>query len=129
MAAEIIPNIPMNGSVWELKVSPENLSLLVGMIFTGEISGKIAKEVIPEMLKTGASAQEIISSKGLSQISDEQTLTNVIRKVIDNNKDQVAAYRSGKLQLYGFFVGQVMKETSGQANPKITNELLKKELA
>lgn len=77
------------------------------------------------MMKDGTMASEIVEKRGLSQISDESAIKAIVQKVVDANPEQVASYKSGKVQLLGFFVGQVMKETKGRANPKTVNELLK----
>ena len=77
------------------------------------------------MLKDGTSAKEIVEKKGLSQITDTSAIKEICQKVVDANPNQVAAYKGGKVQLFGFFVGQVMKETKGRANPQVVNQLLK----
>ena len=77
------------------------------------------------MMQTGKAASKIVEEKGLSQISDEGAIKEICQKVVDANPNQVAAYKGGKVQLFGFFVGQVMKETKGRANPKTVNDLLK----
>ena len=76
-------------------------------------------------MKEGGSAKELVEKQGLSVISDEGALKDIIDKVITNNASQVELYRSGKDKLFGFFVGQVMKETKGRANPQLLNKLLK----
>ena len=95
----------------------------------GTISGKIAKEVLEEMWQTGSDSQEIIKSKGLEQISDESELESIAQSILDNNPSQVEAFKSGKDKLFGFFVGQVMKETQGKANPGAVNAILKRLLS
>jgi aspartyl-tRNA(Asn)/glutamyl-tRNA(Gln) amidotransferase subunit B len=112
-------------SINETKLSPENLVELVNLIEKGTISNNIGKQIIFTMLKEGTSASDIVEKQGLSQISDEGALKEIIQKVISSNSGQVNAYKGGKVQLFGFFVGQVMKETKGRANPKTVNELLK----
>jgi aspartyl-tRNA(Asn)/glutamyl-tRNA(Gln) amidotransferase subunit B len=107
-------------------VSSDNMSELVSKIESAEISGKIAKTVFEEMFATGKSPSAIIKEKGLVQISDAGQLEGVIRKVIESNPSQVQQYKAGKDKLLGFFVGQVMKETKGQANPGVLNDLVKK---
>ena len=77
------------------------------------------------MMKDGKKASQIVEERGLSQISDEGAIKEIVQKVVDSNPNQVAAYKGGKTQLLGFFVGQVMKETKGRANPKTVNDLLK----
>ena len=80
------------------------------------------------MMKDGKKASQIVEEKGLSQISDEGAIKEIVQKVVSDNPEQVAAYKGGKVQLLGFFVGQVMKETKGRANPKTVNELIRAEL-
>lgn len=108
----------------ETKLTPENLVELVNLIEKGTISNNIGKQIIFTMLKDGTSASAIVEKQGLSQISDEGALKEIVQKIIDSNAQQVAAYKAGKTQLLGFFVGQVMKETKGRANPKAVNDLL-----
>ena len=105
---------------------PENFGKLIERISDNTISGKIAKSVLEEIWENGSDVDEIIKSKGLVQIQDESLLEEIAKKVIDSNPDQVAAYKGGKDKLFGFFVGQVMKETQGKANPKSVNDILKK---
>lgn len=107
-------------------VSATQLAELIAKIDSGEISGKIAKTVFEEMFATSKDAGSIIKDKGLVQISDPAALEGIIRKVIESNPSQLAEYKSGKVKLLGFFVGQAMKETKGQANPALLNELVKK---
>ncbi len=112
-------------SINETKLTPENLAELIGLIEKNTISNNIGKQIIIDMLKDGKSASKIVEEKGLSQISDTGAIKEIAQKVIDANPNQVAAYKSGKVQLLGFFVGQVMKETKGRANPKTVNDLIK----
>jgi aspartyl-tRNA(Asn)/glutamyl-tRNA(Gln) amidotransferase subunit B len=109
-------------------VSAENLALLVKNVDSGQISGKIAKTVFDEMFASGKSPDAIISEKGLVQISDPAALEAVVKKIVEANPSEVAGYKAGKTKLLGFFVGQVMKETKGQANPGLVNDLVKKHL-
>ncbi len=113
----------------ESKIDAQNFSELIQKITDNTISGKIAKEVLEEMWNTGIKVSEVIDSKGLQQISDEGELENIIEIILNENTDQVNAYKSGKDKLFGFFVGQVMKATQGKANPGLVNELLKKKLS
>jgi aspartyl-tRNA(Asn)/glutamyl-tRNA(Gln) amidotransferase subunit B len=110
-------------------VTPRGLAELLVMKRKGEVSGPIAKTVLEEMFATGKSAAEIIKAKGLTQVSDEGALEKIIDEVMAQNPQQLAQYRSGKEQLFGFFVGQVMKASGGKANPAKVNELLKRKLA
>ncbi len=109
----------------ETKLTPENLAELISLIEKGTISNNIGKQIIFDMMKEGKKASQIVEERGLSQITDEGAIKEIVQKVVDANPDQVTAYRNGKVQLLGFFVGQVMKETKGRANPKSVNELLK----
>jgi aspartyl-tRNA(Asn)/glutamyl-tRNA(Gln) amidotransferase subunit B len=107
-------------------VSSEHLGQLLQKIESNEISGKIAKTVFDEMFTTSKAPDVIIKEKGFAQISDTNQLEDAIRKVIAANPGQTAEYKAGKVKLLGFFVGQVMKETKGQANPGMLNDLVKK---
>jgi aspartyl-tRNA(Asn)/glutamyl-tRNA(Gln) amidotransferase subunit B len=110
-------------------ISPENLAALIRTIDSGEISGKIAKTVFEEMCKTGEEPVAVIRRLGLAQVSSEAELGAVIDKILASNPKQLAEFRAGKTRVIGFFVGQVMKETKGQANPQIVNDLLQKKLS
>lgn len=108
---------------------PATLAALIKTIDSGEISGKIAKTVFEEIFRSGEQPGEVIRRMGLAQVSDESSLAAVIDKVLAANPRQLAEYRSGKDKLLGYFVGQVMKETKGQANPQILNNLLRQKLS
>ena len=105
-------------------VSSENLGQLVKLVITNVISGKIAKEVLVEMYSSQKSAIDIVEQKGLKQMTDTSEIEKIIQSVLDDNKEMVSQYKSGKTKLLGFFVGQVMKKTKGKANPKLLNDLL-----
>lgn len=110
----------------ETKLTPENLAELIGLIEKGTISNNIGKQIlIEDMITNGEKASAIVERKGLSQISDEGAIKAIVQKVIDANPNQVEAYKGGRTNLLGFFVGQVMKETKGRANPKTVNELIR----
>ena len=109
-------------------VSPEQLGGLVDLISDGSISGKIAKEVFADMFETGKDAKQVVEEKGLKQVSDEGAIISMIDEVLASNEDKVDEYRSGKEKLFGFFVGQVMKASKGQANPGMVNQILKQKL-
>ena len=115
-----------NISIEESKLSSVNFAKLIERISDKTISGKIAKSVLEEVWISGNDIDEIIEEKGLVQIQDESILENIAKKIIDENPDQVSAYKGGKDRLFGFFVGQVMKETQGKANPQGVNEILNK---
>jgi len=110
------------------KISASDLAGLLNKIADQTISGKIAKEVFDAIWKGEGSAGEIIEKRGLVQITDYDEIETIISQVIDNNPSQVKEYKSGKDRLFGFFVGQVMKETKGKANPQKVNEILKNKL-
>ncbi len=109
-----------------LKVSATNLIGLLDLIKSGEISGKIAKDVLDFMVENGESAASIVESKGLKQVSDSGAIEKIINEVIAANADQFAKYLAGDEKLHGFFVGQSLKASKGQANPNMVNELLRK---
>jgi aspartyl-tRNA(Asn)/glutamyl-tRNA(Gln) amidotransferase subunit B len=114
--------------VQESRVAPGELAALLNRIVDQTISGKIAKEVFEAMWSEGKTADAVIESKGLKQITDSSAIEGVIDTVIAANPKQLAEYRSGKDKLFGFFVGQAMKATGGKANPAQLNELLKRKL-
>lgn len=109
-------------------VSAQNLGLLVARIKDNTISGKIAKDVFADMTETGKDADSIIDAKGLKQVTDTGAIEAIIDDILAANPDNVAAYKSGKVQLLGFFVGQVMKQSQGKANPAMVNDILKSKL-
>ena len=115
-------------AIAEIALKPTTLAELINLIEDGTISGKIAKEILPELLSQGGSAKELVERKGLIQISDSSQLEAIIDEVIAANPKELEQYRKGKTKLQGFFVGQVMKQTSGRADPKLTNQILSKKL-
>lgn len=115
-------------SLNECKITPKMLAQMVKLIEDGVISGKIAKVVFETMFETGEQPEKIIKEKGLVQMSDSGILSAIIDEILSENPDSVAAYKSGKDKLFGFFVGQVMKKTEGKANPSLVNDLLKERL-
>jgi aspartyl-tRNA(Asn)/glutamyl-tRNA(Gln) amidotransferase subunit B len=115
-------------AITDFPVSPSHLAQMIDLIVDGTISGKIAKDVFEEMLKTCESPGAVVERKGLVQVSDTAALEKVVDEVLSANKSQVESYLSGKTQVFGFFVGATMKATKGKANPKVVNELLRKKL-
>ncbi|HYP28186.1 MAG TPA: Asp-tRNA(Asn)/Glu-tRNA(Gln) amidotransferase GatCAB subunit B, partial [Blastocatellia bacterium] len=109
-------------------VSPESLGEMVRLIDAGDISGKMAKDVLVEMYRTGRGAREVVKEKGGGQVSDEGEIRALVGQAIAANPKQVESYRAGKTGLFGFFVGQVMKLSGGRANPQLVNDLLKQYL-
>ena len=114
-----------NIDIEESKLSSNNFATLIERISDKTISGKIAKSVLEEVWESGHDVDNIIKDKGLVQIQDESVLEEIAQKIINDNPAQVGAYKGGKDKLFGFFVGQVMKETQGKANPKSVNDILK----
>tara|TARA_E500000178_G_C16840674_1_gene670402 strand:+ start:11 stop:655 length:645 start_codon:yes stop_codon:yes gene_type:complete len=117
-----------NLEITQSPVSSKNLSKLINLIKKGTISGKIAKTIFELMIDGDKDPEKIVTEKGLKQESDPKALEKLIDKVIDNNREKATEYKSGKVKLFGFFVGQVMKESGGKANPQLVNEILKKKL-
>lgn len=129
IGTELLGTINATGEdISTYKIRPAMIADLLKRTKSGEISGKIAKIVWAEMMETGKDPATIVKEKGLVQISDPSALKPVIEKIIADNPDNLAKYKSGKTNLFGFFVGQVMKATNGQANPELTNQLLKEKL-
>ncbi len=114
--------------VTQSPISAENLGKMISLIEKGTISGKIAKTVFAEMWKAPKDPETIVKEKGLVQITDSSAIEKIIDDVIAANSGQVAEYRAGKEKLFGFFVGQVMKLSKGQASPDAVNDLLKSKL-
>ena len=112
----------------ESKVSVKDMAELLGLMQDGTISGKIAKQVIPEMVETGKAPGQIVEEKGLVQVSDESAIEAVVDEVLSANPQSVEDYRGGKGKAIGFLVGQVMKATKGKANPGMVNKILKDKL-
>ncbi len=117
-----------NLEITESPISAGNLSKLINLIKDGTISGKIAKTVFEHMMEGDKDPKKIVEEKGLKQESDPKALEALIDKVIDDNREKATEYKSGKVKLFGFFVGQVMKVSAGKANPQLVNEILKKKL-
>ncbi|MBE0475671.1 MAG: Asp-tRNA(Asn)/Glu-tRNA(Gln) amidotransferase subunit GatB [Coriobacteriia bacterium] len=114
--------------VRQSNVVPSMVAEIVALVEDGTISGAQAKEVFGEMAETGDAPGAIVEMRGMKQLSDAGEVESVVERVLAANPDEVASYRSGKAGLLGFFVGQVMKETRGQANPKVVNEVLRRKL-
>ena len=117
-----------NISISESVVTAKKMAELIDSISEGIISGRTAKEVFEIMKETGEEPMKIIQEKGLQQQSDPKQLEIIIEKIMNENKDKVGQFKSGKNKLFGFFVGQVMKASSGKANPQLVNDILIKKL-
>ncbi len=112
----------------ELKLSPENLAEMISMISKNIISGKIAKEILPELIQKNISPKKLVEEKGLAMISDSSSILPIIDELINEHPNEVQAFKNGKTKLLGFFVGQLMKRTKGKADPKLVNKLLMEKL-
>ena len=126
MANELLGRLKEAGK--DIATSPVSAEMLAGLldrIADNTISGKIAKDVLDAMMESGKDADAIIEEKGLKQVSDSGAIDTIIKEIMDANPEQVEGYRGGKDKLFGFFVGQVMKASKGQANPAMVNQRLK----
>jgi aspartyl-tRNA(Asn)/glutamyl-tRNA(Gln) amidotransferase subunit B len=112
----------------EFKITPQNFAELILVIENGLINTKVAQDVFANMAQTGKSASKIIKEQGLEQIDNTKELEEIIKKIINENPELVKGYKAGKTKLFGFFVGQAMKETQGKGNPKTIQDLIKKHL-
>jgi aspartyl-tRNA(Asn)/glutamyl-tRNA(Gln) amidotransferase subunit B len=130
VVAELFGALNRRGeSIERSPVSPQHAVELLGLVADGTISGTIAKQVFEIMLETGQGARAIVEERGLKQTSDTGAIDAEIDKVLAANADKVAEYKSGKEQLFGFFVGQTMKAMQGKGNPKLVNERLRAKLS
>ncbi len=127
---DLLRELKNNGKdIDDCPVTPERLTDLLKLIDDGTISGKMAKTVFEEIYRSGKPAAEIVKAKGLTQITDESALLKMVEDVIAANPGQAADFKNGKDKLMGFFVGQVMQASKGQANPALVNKLLKEKLS
>jgi len=117
-----------NLEISQSPISAKNLAKLINLIKNGTISGKIAKSIFEDMINGDVDPQVIVEEKGLKQQSDPKALEVLIEKIINENRDKAIEYKQGKEKLFGFFVGQVMKNSGGKANPQMVNEILKAKL-
>lgn len=124
---EFLGKVTDSDGLYKTRVAPESFAELIDLLDKKEITGKIAKDVLLEMIKTGKSASGVIEKKGIEKI-DDSVVESIIDKVLANNLKEVERFRSGDAKLMGFFVGQVMKETKGQSDPQAVNTILKKKL-
>jgi aspartyl-tRNA(Asn)/glutamyl-tRNA(Gln) amidotransferase subunit B len=114
--------------IGKFPISPARIASMIRLINDGTISSKIAKDVFAEMLQSADDPKKIVEKKGLVQLSDESAIRKVVDEIVDRNGLQVKKYHSGNLNVFGFFVGEVMKATRGKANPAIVNKVLKTKL-
>ena len=116
-------------TITEIALQASDLAELVKLIETGTISGKIAKEILPELLTQGGSPKALVEKKGLIQISDTSAIEKLIEEIIAAHPSELEKFRAGKTNLKGFFVGQVMKKSGGKADPKLTSQILDQKLS
>jgi aspartyl-tRNA(Asn)/glutamyl-tRNA(Gln) amidotransferase subunit B len=121
--------VKTTGLVVSFPISAEQLAELLALVDEKTISGKQAKEVYAKIAGTAISPRSAVAEAGLAQLSDAGEIETICRRILEANPKQVAGYRQGKTALIGFFVGQVMKETRGSANPAMVNEILVRLLA
>jgi aspartyl-tRNA(Asn)/glutamyl-tRNA(Gln) amidotransferase subunit B len=124
--AELLRNVQIDGVHAEFGVTPERVAELLALVDSGAISGKQAKGVLADMLSTGKSAGKLVKEQGLAQVSDTSAIEAAARGVLEKHADNVALYRSGKTNVLGFFVGQVMRAMKGSGNPKLVSETLQR---
>jgi len=129
MLTELLGALNAEGKhISDSPMAPATLSELIRLVEDGTISGKIGKEIFEESYKTGEAPGRVVERRGVQQISDEAALWEIVDRVVGANPKQAKDYASGKDGLFVFFVGQVMKQTQGRANPVITSDLLRKRL-
>jgi aspartyl-tRNA(Asn)/glutamyl-tRNA(Gln) amidotransferase subunit B len=126
IASELMRDATTDGLEARMPIGPAQLAELLGLVQAGTLSGKQAKEVYAAIANTSRAPSEVVRERGMEQLSDAGELERICARVIEQNPKQAALYRSGKPAIFGFFVGQVMKETRGSASPALVNELLKK---
>jgi len=126
---EVLRELKDEEDLKSFPITPDKLGELLTLIEGGTISGKIAKEVFADMYTSGKSANQIVEEKGMKQISDQSELENIVSQILADHPDEISRYKAGDQKLMGFFVGQVMKQTQGKANPKVVNEILRKGLS
>lgn len=125
---EMLREVENEDSIAEFPVKPENLAELLELIGEGKVNRKTAKEIFSEMISEGRRAEEIVTEKGLTQITDEGEISSIISKLIEENPKEVERYRNGDTKLLSFFVGEVMKATRGKADPAVVNQMLRNSL-
>ncbi len=124
--SEVLRDVQTRPRLARIPVSAGQVADLLQLVDEGTISGKQAKEVYAEVVRSGQAPAEVVARLGMQQVSDVGAIEEVCKKVVEQNPRQAEQLRAGKGALMGFFVGQVMKETKGAANPQMVNDLLKK---
>jgi aspartyl-tRNA(Asn)/glutamyl-tRNA(Gln) amidotransferase subunit B len=129
LTVELLGRLKEGTAIEDSAVNSKTLATIVKRIEDNTISGKAAKEVLDYLMENESDVDNVIEKLGLKQVSDDGALLAIIDSILASNADKVAEYRSGKEKLFGFFVGQTMKESKGSANPNRVNDLLKERLA
>lgn len=124
--AEVLRGTSTDGLEGSFPVTSHQLAELLAMVLTETINGKIAKDVYSDMVKSGESAKNIVDKKGLAQVTDTQEIERIAKEVLAKNPGEIEKYRAGKSNVFGFFVGQVMRAMGGRSNPAVVNEVVKK---
>ncbi len=117
-----------NITISETKLKPQHLVGIITYVHEGIINQNTAKNILPEILRTGIFPEDIIKEKGLSQVTDEKEISKAVDKVLEENQEVINDFKKGKTKAIGFLVGQIMKATKGKANPAIVNKLLNQKL-
>ena len=117
-----------NKTIDEVYLTPEMLVELINMVKSGKISSQQAKEVFALILEEEKTPETIVKEKGMEQISDENLIREIVNKVLDENMEAVETYKSGKTNIVGFLVGQVLKSSGGKANPGVASKILNEEI-
>jgi aspartyl-tRNA(Asn)/glutamyl-tRNA(Gln) amidotransferase subunit B len=115
-------------SIDQVKVTPQGLAQLVKFVAGGQINQSSAREVLAEMFSSGKSAAEIVEARGLTQVSDESFISDLVRQALSENPKEVASYKAGKAGIANFLFGQVMKKAAGKANPQVVRAELERQL-
>jgi aspartyl-tRNA(Asn)/glutamyl-tRNA(Gln) amidotransferase subunit B len=126
LQAELLRHVRIDGLRAEIPITPSQLAELLSLVESGAISGKQAKGVFAAMLNTGKTAAKLVAEQGLAQVSDSSAIEAAARAVLAQHASNVQAYRAGKTNMLGFFVGQVLRVMQGAGNPKLINEVLQK---
>ena len=126
---ELLRTLKERGAgITDVRLTPDALAGLIRLVDSGKLSTSMAKDVFAKMYESGRTAEDVVAAEGLGQIDDEGALLALVQRVLAANTDAVAQYRAGKNATFGFLVGQVMKGSGGKANPKLANQLLRREL-
>ena len=116
-------------TIKDLNLPPNLVAELIELFSNDVISSRVAKDIFPEVVKDGISPKKIVEERGLAQVSDTQSIENIVKKLIEENPESVEKFKNGKKNIVGFFVGNTMKQMNGKANPKVITEIVNKYLS